>query len=123
LFAGALETGPHSVRWDGSKRVGRLLDGSYTAAVEATGSTTTSIVSLPFVSDTHAPVVRILVGRPLRVWVSKPATLTLRVDGTAVTQAARAAGVVRVRWQGPASRVRVVAWDDAGNVSRPAVRA
>ena len=122
LFSGELPAGPHAVRWDGSKRVGRLLDGSYTAVVDATDAVTASTVSLPFASDTRGPVVRILPGRPLRVWVSKPATLTLRVDGTALTQIAPAPGVVRVRWQGTASHVRVVAWDSAGNVSRPAAR-
>jgi flagellar hook assembly protein FlgD len=122
LFSGELAAGPHAVRWDGSKHVGKLLDGSYTAVVEATDAVTTSVASLPFASDTRVPVVRILRGRPLRVWVSKPATLTLRVDGTPLTQIAPAPGVVRVHWQGPASHVRVVAWDSAGNVSRPAAR-
>jgi flagellar hook assembly protein FlgD len=121
-FSGQLAPGSHLVRWDGSKRVGKLLDGSYTAVVEATDAVTTSVLSLPFASDTRVPVVRILKGRPLRVWVSKPATLTLRVDGTSLTQVALAAGVQRVRWRGPASHVRVVAWDGAGNVSRPVAR-
>jgi hypothetical protein len=31
-------------------------------------------------------------------------------------------GVVRIPWAGPASRVRVVAWDAAGNASVPVVR-
>jgi hypothetical protein len=121
-FSGELAAGPRVVRWDGSKRVGKLLDGSYTAVVEATDAVTTSVVSLPFASDTRVPVVRILRGLPLRVWVSKPATLTLTVDGTPLRQIAPAPGVVRVRWQGSASHVRVVAWDRAGNVSRPASR-
>ena len=121
-FSGQLDPGLRVVRWDGAKRVGKLLDGSYTAVVEATDAVTTSTLSLPFASDTHAAVVRILPGRPLRVWVSKPATLTLRVDGTPLTQVAPAPGVVRIRWRGPAAHVRVVAWDSAGNVSRPATR-
>lgn len=121
-FSGELAAGRRTVRWNGAKRVGKLLDGSYTAVVEATDAVATSVLSLSFASDTRAPVVRILKGRPLRVWVSKPATLTLRVDGTPLQQLARAAGVVRVRWDGPASHVRVVAWDDAGNVSRPVAR-
>ncbi len=121
-FSGELAAGLRIVRWDGSKRVGKLLDGSYTAVVEATDATTTSVLSLPFASDTRAPVVRMLPGRPLRVWVSKAATLTLRVDGKAFTQVTLVPGIVRIRWQGPASHVRVVAWDSAGNVSRPATR-
>jgi hypothetical protein len=66
--------------------------------------------------------VRILKGRPLRVWVSEPSFLTLRVNGVPLRQEAKRAGELRVAWQGAASRVRVVAWDAAGNVSRPAVR-
>jgi hypothetical protein len=122
LFVGQLAAGPHVVRWDGRRRVGRLLDGSYTAVVDATDAVATSSVDLPFVSDTTAPVVRILAGNPLRVWVSKPVTLRLRVNGIAVAQLVPRAGVVRVQWNGPAAHVRVVAWDDAGNVSLPAVR-
>ncbi len=121
-FSGELAAGRRVVRWNGAKRVGKLLDGSYTALVEVTDAVATSAVSLPFASDTHAPVVRILQGRPLRVWVSKPATLTLRVDGTPLEQVVRVPGIVRVRWHGPASHVRVVAWDNAGNVSRPVAR-
>jgi len=121
-FSGQLPAGPHVVRWDGRKRVGRLLDGSYTAVVDATDAVSTSSVDLPFVSDTTAPLVRILSGNPLRVWVSKPVTLTLRVDGIAVTQLVPRAGVVRIKWNGPAAHVRVVAWDNAGNMSVPAVR-
>lgn len=121
-FSDPLAVGPQVVRWDGSKRVGKLLDGTYTAVIEATTGGVISTVSLPFASDTRVPVVRILKGRPLRVWLSKPATLTLRVNGTRLTQTAAAAGVVRVRWRGPASHVRVVAWDAAGNVSVPVAR-
>ncbi len=121
-FVGELDVGSRVVRWDGSKRVGRLLDGSYTAIVEATDAVATSSLVLPFASDTRAPVVRILKGTPLRVWVSKPATLTLRVDGTPLTQPALTAGAIRITWHGPAAHVRVVAWDTAGNVSRPAIR-
>jgi hypothetical protein len=121
-FDGQLAAGHRFVRWDGAKRVGKLLDGAYTAVVEATDSVGTISVELPFSSDTRAPVVRILRGVPLRVWVSKPATLTMRINGTPVSQVVSAAGEARVQWRGPASRVRVVAWDDAGNVSRPVSR-
>jgi hypothetical protein len=122
LLDAPLEPGSQVVRWDGAKRVGRLLDGRYTAAIEAVANGATSEITVPFASDTHAPVVRILRGRPLRVWVSKPSTLTVRVDGVALKQVVPAAGVIRIRWRGPAAHVRVVAWDAAGNVSRPVTR-
>jgi hypothetical protein len=65
---------------------------------------------------------RILRGKPLRVFVSEPALLQLRIDGAGLSVRATRAGVVRVPWTGRAGRVRVVAWDFAGNVSRPVVR-
>src|SRR5262249_7729183 len=83
-FGGTLEAGRRVVYWNGSKRVGRLLDGSYAMVVEATDEVGVASVSLPFVSDTHAPTVRVLSGRPLRVWVSEPATLAVRVNGRAL---------------------------------------
>jgi N-acetylmuramoyl-L-alanine amidase len=117
-----LEPGPQRLDWDGSKRLGRLLDGDYEAVVEATDTLGVSTLRLPFSSDTRVPVVRILKGRPLRVWVSEPSLLTLRVNGVPLRQEATREGELRVDWNGPAGRVRVVAWDAAGNVSRPAVR-
>jgi hypothetical protein len=122
LTKGDFSPGPQRLDWDGAKRVGRLLDGSYEAVVEATDPVGLSSFRLPFASDTRAPVVRVLKGRPLRVWLSEPATLTMRVDGVSLRQEARRAGEIRVAWRGPASTVRVVAWDAAGNVSRPALR-
>ena len=122
LVNGRLPVGLQRLQWDGSKRLGRLLDGDYRAVVEATDALGTSRIDVPFASDTRKPVVRVLPGRPLRVWVSEPAELTLRVDGRSLKHAAAAAGEVRIPWPGPAGRVRVVAWDAAGNVSAPAVR-
>jgi N-acetylmuramoyl-L-alanine amidase len=117
-----LDPGVQRFDWDGAKRIGRLLDGSYETVVEATDAIGLSTLRLPFVSDTHAPVVRILKGKPLRVWVSEPSMLTLRVNGMPLRQDATRVGEQRIAWGGPAGRVRVVAWDAAGNTSRPAVR-
>jgi N-acetylmuramoyl-L-alanine amidase len=117
-FSGSLPAGPRGVAWDGSKRLGRLLDGSYTAVVEATESLGTSSLSLPFASDTRAPLVRFLPGRRVRVNVSEPATLVLRVAGIPRTLRVSAAGNVVLPAR-PGQRVRVVAWDAAGNASAP----
>jgi hypothetical protein len=117
-FAGPLLAGPRGVSWDGSKRLGRLLDGSYTAVVEATDALGASSVTLPFATDTHPPVLRFLPGPRLRVWVSEPATLILRIAGRPSRIRVAAPGpVVLSARQG--ARVRVVAWDGAGNVSAP----
>ena len=122
LANGQRNPGPQRVDWDGSKRLGRLLDGSYEAVVEATDSVGVSTLRLPFVSDTRVPVVRVLGGRPLRLWVSEPSVVTLRVNGRSLRHEAAAPGELRVDWRGAASYVRAVAWDAAGNVSRPALR-
>ncbi len=119
LFKGALEAGPRTVDWDGSKRVGRLLDGDYEAIVDATDPVTTSSIAVPFAADRTQPKVKILQRFPLRLWLSEPARVTLRFGTRSVVRDATAAGVLRV-WKVPRTGiVRVVAWDAAGNKSIP----
>jgi len=108
--------------WNGSRLAGTLRDGEYRAVVEATSAVGTIAYGLPFVSDTTAPRVRVLPGRGVRVEVSEPATLTLVIDGQSLKREVKKAGITRIPWSGPARRVRVVAWDTAGNTSGPAVR-
>jgi hypothetical protein len=122
LVSGPLEPGPQTVEWDGAKRFGRLLDGAYDAVVEVTDAVATASVTLPFVSDTRRPVVRVTQRFPLRVWVSEPARLTIRVGTRNLVYDARATGVARVPNAPRKGSIRVVAWDAAGNVSIPAVR-
>jgi hypothetical protein len=107
--------------WNGQRASGRLRDGDYEAVVEAESSVGTISYAVPFVSDTVAPVVRILPGKGLRVQVSEPSVLTFVIDGSSLRREVRGAGVVRIPWSEPARRVRVVAWDAAGNVSTPVV--
>ena len=121
-LAAALPPGPQRVAWDGTKRIGRLLDGAYEAVLEATDTLATVRVSLPFVSDTRAPKVKIVKRNPLRIEVSEPARLTLRVGGRSHTYEARKAGVMVVPNVSRRGGVRVVAWDAAGNRSRPVSR-
>jgi hypothetical protein len=101
---------------------GTLRDGSYTASVDVTDAVGTISYSAPFVVDTTPPSVRILPGTRLRVVVSEPALLVVTVDGTVLRRRVERAGVVRIPWPAPFGRVRVVAWDAAGNASVPAVR-
>ncbi len=108
--------------WDGVRGEGLLRDGEYTAVVEATGGVGAISYGVPFVSDSTAPRVRILPAPGLKVDVSEPAVLTFVIDGQALRREVMRSGVVRIPWAGPASRVRVVAWDAAGNASGPAVR-
>ena len=113
----------HRFAWNGARSSGRLRDGTYSAIVEVTDAAAGVLpVPVPFVVDTTAPRVRILPGRPLRIELSEPASLTLRIDGAIVRREVRKAGVVRIPWSGAARRVRVVALDAAGNSSGPVIR-
>ncbi len=115
-FSGELAAGLQVIRWDGRKRVGRTRDGAYEAVVEAADSIATTSVRLPFLADATAPVVQLRSARaPVRLWVSEPVRLTVRVNGAVrrleVTQRGDVglAGIVRV------TRLAVVARDAAGN--------
>jgi hypothetical protein len=119
-FAGPLDVGAGRVEWDGAKRVGRLLDGTYDAVFEATDEFATSTVAVPFTADTRRPKVRIVQRHPLRLWVSEPARVTLRFGSRSLVHEARAAGEARVLKAPRLGIVRAVAWDAAGNTSIPA---
>ena len=121
-LASSFVAGTQQIVWDGVRTSGRLRDGEYRAVVEATGGPGAISFGVPFASDTVTPRVRILPGRGLRVEVSEPAVLTFVIHGQALRREVRKAGVVRIPWTGRAARVRVVAWDVAGNSSGPAVR-
>jgi N-acetylmuramoyl-L-alanine amidase-like protein len=121
-LAGGFGVGTQTFLWDGSRAAGSLRDGSYEAVVEATGATGVISYGVPFVSDTVAPRVRILSGKGLRVEVSEPSMLTFVIDGRPMRREVEKPGVVRIPWSGSAARVRVVAWDAAGNASGPVVR-
>ena len=99
-----------------------LRDGEYDAVVEATGEVGTIAYAVPFVADSTAPRVRFLPATGIRLDVSEPAVLTLVVDGQAFRREVKRAGVFRIPWAGLATRVRVVAWDAAGNSSGPVLR-
>jgi hypothetical protein len=118
-YEGPLATGLRKLEWDGSKRLGRLLDGDYEAELEVTDPVATSRVVLPFSSDTRQPQVRIVQRYPLRIWVSEPARLDLRFGTRTKAWEALAPGVARVPKVPRLGIVRVVAWDAAGNRSIP----
>jgi len=119
-FAGQLDSGARQVEWDGAKRVGRLLDGTYDAVVEATDAFTTSTVAVPFIADTRQPKIRIVQRYPLRLWISEPARVTLRFGTRSLVHEALVAGEARVPNAPKLGIVRAVAWDPAGNTSIPA---
>jgi hypothetical protein len=121
LLAKELPAGTSRVVWNGSRDSGPVRDGEYTLTVDATDAVGTISYSVPFVVDTIAPRVRVVPGRTLRLEVSEPAVLRLRVNGAALRHEAKRAGIARIPWTGPVRRLRVVAVDAAGNTSRPLV--
>jgi hypothetical protein len=117
-FAGELAAGLRVVRWDGSKRVGSARDGVYEALVEAVDPIGTTSVRLPFAKDATAPVVRVLsAAKPVRLWVSEPVRLTLRINGAVRRLEVALRGEVRVPRIEKVSSLVVVARDAAGNKS------
>jgi hypothetical protein len=119
---GSFFPGTQRFVWDGFRSSGLLRDGGYEAIVEANDALGSISYGAPFLADTVAPRARILPGEKLRIELSEPAVLTLRIDGRALRYEAKRAGIVRIPWDGRARRVRAVAWDAAGNVSGPVVR-
>jgi hypothetical protein len=116
------QAGPQRFTWNGQRASGAIRDGSYVAVLDATDAVGTVAVEVPFVSDSTAPRVEILPGTRLRLRVSEPATLFLRIDGVTQKRAARRAGIVTIPGAGAARSVRVVAHDAAGNASKPVFR-
>ena len=122
LFSGDLAAGPHVVRWDGSKASG----GCSTASTRPRSMrpTPSRRVRLPSVRRGHPrPGASTLAGGGAPDLGHEPAVLKVRVNGSSRSVSALRAGVVRVPAAGRAARVRVVAWDAAGNVAGPSCRA
>jgi hypothetical protein len=113
-FSGQLPAGPQSVRWDGTKRVGRALDGPYAAVIEATDAVGTSAISLPFLFDSRAPVMK-LAARPPRIWLSEAAALTVRVNGSLRRLEATGPGYLPLDGIRAIRSLVAVARDAAGN--------
>jgi hypothetical protein len=115
-FSGALAAGAQTLTWDGKRRSGTTPDGPYTAILDVTDAVVTSHVSLPFTLDALPPALKLL-SSPLRLWVSEPARVTVRVNGATrrlvVTQAGPLPplGIERLR------TLVAVARDAAGNVT------
>ena len=120
-LTGVFGVGPQRLVWDGSRSAGTLRDGEYSAVVEATNEIGVISYGVPFVSDTVAPRVRVIPGKRLALEVSEPAVLTLVIDGRSLRREVSKAGTVGVPGAGAARRIRVVAWDAAGNSSGPVV--
>ena len=113
-YTGELPAGPQSLAWNGSRASGRTPDGSYAAVLEVTDAVGTAVASLPFLLDAHPPVIR-LASRPLRLWFSEAATLTIRVNGALRRLQATGPGYVTLAGIRTIRTLVVVARDPAGN--------
>jgi hypothetical protein len=121
LQVAALQAGSQQVVWDGTRSNGTLRDGALSAVVTVSDEVGTVSYGVPFASDTTAPLVRVVPGRRPRLEVSEAAALKLWINGQVVHRDVQRAGLVSVPWAGPVLRLRVIAWDVAGNVSSAVV--
>jgi N-acetylmuramoyl-L-alanine amidase len=112
-----LSAGQHLLSWNGTKRLGRLLDGDYEAELAIAGF----VQRVAFRSDTTRPRLRLLRQRPTRLWVSEPANLLVRVDGNRRRVRRDQPGAFALPGRRPRSVLRVTALDAAGNAGKPLV--
>jgi hypothetical protein len=117
VHEGPLAPGHQVIAWDGRKRVGRLLDGSY----EAELAISVFKQRVAFRSDTTAPRLRLLRRRPVRLSVNEAAVVTLVIDGTRRVVRRARAGAFAIPGRQPGRVLRAVARDSAGNVGRTLV--
>ncbi|MGZ8688527.1 MAG: hypothetical protein ACXWZP_08885, partial [Gaiellaceae bacterium] len=113
-FSGPLPAGPQTVVWNGARRAGRTLDGSYSAVIEAADSFGTAAISLPFLLDARAPTIR-LAARPPRIWLSEAAAVSLRVNGSLRRLELPGPGFLVLSGIRKVRSIVVVARDAAGN--------
>jgi hypothetical protein len=109
------EAGTQVVRWDGTKRIGRVRDGDYVVSVEATDAVGTARAELPVALDRAAPTIRLVSTSPAVLRISEPATLAARVNGALRRLTVPAAGDIRLRGIARVRTLVVVARDAAGN--------
>jgi hypothetical protein len=115
LFSGNAGPGEQTASWNGIKRLGRALDGTYTVEVEATDPLGAALVDVPLVVDTKAPAVRIVSDAPPRLRVSEALTLDLKVNGARRRLQVAAAGTVRIPRIEKLRTLTGTATDAAGN--------
>ena len=119
-FDGDLPAGAQTLTWDGTKRIGKLRNGNYLAAVvvqEPTGAVTHS---LPFVADSTPPKLTLLSvrGNTVRFRIYEDATISLTVGAKTYTRAAKT-GVVAFWVRPKPAHFSAAAADAAGNLSAP----
>lgn len=114
-FAGRLEAGAQSLNWDGTKRLGRVRDGSYDVLLEATDPVATSVARFTVTSDTTAPRLRFISRGAPRIAIGEPADVRLVVNGARRRIEAATAGTYAVPGVQRVVELRARARDLAGN--------
>jgi hypothetical protein len=117
-----LVAGSHVLSWSGRRGAALVRDGSYAVVLESTDANGTVGATLDVVSDVTPPKVEILDSRKLRVRVSEPSTLFLRINGRWTKREIAKAGVVNIVTSVFAARVQAIAQDAAGNRSAPVAK-
>jgi hypothetical protein len=122
-FDGDLQAGPQTLTWDGSKRIGKLLDGSYQAVVVLAEPTGAVSHTLSFVADSTPPKLTLLsaAGNLLRFRLGEDGTVTLTVGARSYVRQAKA-GVATFWLRTLPQHFTATAVDAAGNVSPPIVQ-
>ncbi len=124
LAAVPLAAGSHRLGWDGQAGSSRVADGSYTVVVEARTTLGLRRLRSALRVDSARPeltIRRVLANGSvprIRLWLSERVRLRVWTDAGANT-VEREAGEQLVSVPAGATRVRLVAWDAAGNASRP----
>jgi hypothetical protein len=111
-----LGPGPQTLAWNGSKRIGTAADGLYQAELSATDvvGTVTQVVTIAL--DRTGPRLKLLSRSPrVRIQVSEAAQVVVVADGVRTVVKKGGAGVVVLPVA--ARKLRVVAYDSAGNKS------
>jgi len=114
-FSAPVGAGEQVATWDGTKRLGKAADGTYTVSVEAVDGLGAARVELPLLVDATPPSVQVVSESPPRLRVSEAATLVLRVNGARRTLRVAAAGVVRIPGIERVRTLTGTATDAAGN--------
>src|SRR5262249_18740462 len=112
VYAATLAPGEQSVGW----KAAGVPDGTYAGALTTSGVVGNATRTVLFRLDTKRPTLRARSFRALRFWVSERATVTLILNGERVVRSVRAGTFSYPH--GSVRTVRIVARDDAGNVSR-----
>jgi hypothetical protein len=126
VFLGDLPAGSQTLVWAGRRRGGVVRDGQYAVEVTATTELVARSVAQPFAVDTQAPRIVLTTVRvrkastKLLFELSEAARLKILLDGRPFW-ADRPAGQGSFWQRVTARRIRVVAWDAAGNRGEPVV--